>query len=143
MEKYEDLGLGLAEHIAMKYHAGQMYGIEPYTAHLFAVRDAVAGASTDERLQVVAVLHDILEDTDCDLLILNTLFEDNIVAAVVAMTKKKGQQYVDYISQVKANSMARVVKCFDTLCNLNESMKRSDLERVKKYSTQLNLLVSE
>lgn len=127
--------------LAYKYHAGQMYGLSPYTDHLFAVETSVCNAHpTDERLAIIAILHDILEDTSCPAILLNELFEDKVVDAVHALTKASQESRSDYLARVKANPMALIVKRHDALCNLTESMKRGDLKRVAKYSQVLKEL---
>jgi len=133
--------LKIAQALAEKFHAGQGYGPYPYTYHLEMVRESVEAASPDERLQVVAVLHDILEDTKCSTAALHALFEDNIVDAVVALTKEPGMTKDEYITRVLANPMATAVKIHDTLANLTESVNRGDKKRVKKYSEQMARLV--
>jgi (p)ppGpp synthase/HD superfamily hydrolase len=130
----------LALTIATKFHSGQKYGNEPYTVHLLAVTDSVS-CHVDDRLPIIAILHDIIEDTNCSLDVLYGLFEDNVVNAVRAITKVSGGgSYEDYISKVKGNALAKIVKMHDTQCNLNESLKRLDMKRVLKYSKQMNLL---
>lgn len=131
----------IAKALAIKFHAGQSYGTEPYTVHLAQVADSVKTGTTDERMLVVAYLHDILEDTDCTASTLSALFEDNIVDAVVAITRKENQGKLDYIMQVKANHMARGVKIHDSLCNLRASVMRFDARRIKKYTEQIGYLV--
>lgn len=129
----------LAKTIAMKFHAGQMYGEYPYWHHLLQVAESVK-VENDDRLKAIAWLHDILEDTKCTKEILYALFEDNIVDAVIAISKVEGESKEDYIAKVKKNSLALTVKMHDTLCNLKESLIRRDMKRVKKYSNQLILL---
>lgn len=131
----------LARELANKFHAGQMYGSDPYTKHLFEVSESVARGTTDERLIVVAWLHDILEDTACTDALLFSLFEDNVVKAVIAMSRGDCSKE-EYLEQVKANPMARIVKIHDSLCNLIASTMRFDAKRIKKYTEQINFLVS-
>ena len=135
--------VGLASNLIEKFHAGQKYGDGPYTDHLYQVYNSVCIGSTDERLQVVALLHDILEDTDCTEALLRQLFEDNIVDAVVALTKQEGELRGDYLVRVKKNAMARIVKMHDTTCNLKESLSRMDKKRIAKYADQLRFLVED
>lgn len=129
----------LAENLAEKFHAGQLYGALPYTHHLRAVADAVVG-EYDDRLTIIALLHDILEDTSCTQALLRSLFDKDIVDAVVAISKIKGESYESYIERVKANALALKVKICDSMCNLTESLKRKDMKRVRKYSYQIHLL---
>lgn len=128
--------------LANRFHAGQMYGNAPYVSHLKAVASSVSASFPDERLEVIAILHDILEDTDCPAAVLAALFEDNVVDAVHALTKGKEEARSDYIARVKANPLAWPVKRHDALCNLTESLRRGDQKRVRKYS-QLLIDLSE
>ena len=140
-----DLGhdVQLAKALAFKYHTGQMYGNLPYTAHLQQVAESVECGMMDERLIIVAWLHDILEDTKCDVGTLCDLFEDNVVTAVCAITKEVGQSQEDYLSRVKANPGARRVKMHDSLCNMKASLMRFDAKRVKKYAAVISFLVED
>jgi (p)ppGpp synthase/HD superfamily hydrolase len=129
--------------IATKFHAGQKYGDGPYTDHLGAVEASVQQGCTDERARVVAIGHDLLEDTLCTEGLLRLLFEDNVVDAIVALTKLAEESRDEYLVRVKKNQLARIVKLHDSFCNLRESLERYDAKRIKKYSAQINFLVSE
>lgn len=124
-----------------KFHFGQLYGNEPYINHCIRVADRVAAVSNDERAVDVALGHDLLEDTNCTKELLYTLFEDNVVNAIIALSKIKGQSKEDYISVVKSNDLARLVKIHDTMENLTCSVQRNDTKRIVKYSQQLQELV--
>ena len=127
--------------LAYKYHAGQKYGKQDYTAHLSDVQDSVSRAlPNDERLETIAILHDILEDTKCPPSVLTALFEDKITDAVWVLTKAPGEATSDYLDRVKTNPLALIVKRHDALCNLTESMKRGDFKRVAKYADVLKVL---
>lgn len=144
--------LELANHIALKFHAGQKYGDEDYDYHLEQVFDAVWKATDghDERLLAIAWMHDILEDTGCTVEVLQALFDKDIVKAVVALTFqfKGGGDYPDcrgesreqYLMRVKTSALAHTVKFHDTWCNLKESYGRQDFTRIKKYGNQLAFL---
>lgn len=125
--------------LAMRYHAGQLYGKHPYIKHLQDVVNSLAGQA-DDRLVLIAILHDILEDTSCPPEVLTALFEDKVVDAVWALTKGKEEARSDYLARVKGNPLALVVKRHDSLCNLTESMKRGDMKRVAKYADVLKEL---
>lgn len=131
--------LELAKHIATKFHKGQMYDTHPYTYHLELVAESLK-KETDSRLPIIGMLHDILEDTACTEELLHGLFEDNVVEAVVAISKIEGESYEDYIVRVKKNPLALIVKMHDSLCNLSESLSRRDMKRVRKYSKQIQIL---
>lgn len=134
--------INVAWALADKFHAGQKYGNVPYIAHLKAVAVSVSAAHSDERLEIIAILHDILEDTACPPAVLSALFEDNVVDAVHALTKAPHEPRSDYLARVKANPLALVVKRHDALCNLTESLRRGDMKRVVKYADVLKELAA-
>lgn len=134
------MSIDLAMHLALKSHEGQRYGDRPYSCHLEQVVSSVSVGTNDERLVQVAWLHDILEDTNVHADTVYHLFEDNVVAAVHAMTRLKDETKEEYLHKCKSNPMARIVKIHDSLCNLTESVKRYDQKRIKKYSEQIAFL---
>jgi (p)ppGpp synthase/HD superfamily hydrolase len=95
----------------------------------------------DERLEVIAWLHDILEDTVCTYEMLLALFGDEVADAVKAMTKREDESRDDYIFlRVKPHPLARKVKLCDAFCNLHESLMRNDERRIKRYGETLGKL---
>lgn len=94
----------------------------------------------DERLAIIGILHDIIEDTVCTADTLIALFEDKIVEAVIAMTKRQDQTREEYLERVKSNPLAKKVKLVDSMCNMRESILRGDMKRVKKYADQIAFL---
>jgi (p)ppGpp synthase/HD superfamily hydrolase len=87
------------------------------------------------------MLHDILEDTDCTEDILIQEVGKDVTKFVVALTKREGEAYEDYIHRVREFHYSKEVKIHDTLCNLTESIKSDSAYRVKKYANQLKVLV--
>lgn len=135
--------LELSHHIAQKFHAGQKYGEFDYIVHIDQVRASVKNHFPgDERLLVVANLHDILEDTAMTEEVLRHLFDKDIVDAVVAITHQKVESRTDYLTRVRGNTLSHKVKMCDSLTNLHNSMKRNDMKRVKKYGEYLAFLAS-
>lgn len=91
-----------------------------------------------EELICVALLHDIVEDTDVTIQTLIDLgFDQTIVDAIDAITKRKGESYADYLDRVKKNDLARKVKLEDLLHNMDLSrlstITSKDLDRTEKY----------
>lgn len=130
--------------MASKYHAGQMYGNKAYTYHLhmvmYKVRDLYREDENLADLAACALLHDVLEDTNCEYETIDHACGWKVADAVVSVTKVKGESYKDYIKRVRQNDLGLKVKIADTLCNLEESIKIGDVKRIKKYSKQLELL---
>ena len=71
---------------------------------------------------MVALLHDVVEDTDVPLSRIEAAFGPRIASAVDAITTRDGEDRSDYYARVAANPLARAVK----LCDLadNESPAR-------------------
>lgn len=134
--------INIALSIAKKAHAGQVdkAGID-YIQHPLYVASQVK----TEQEKAVALLHDVLEDSDitaADLLAYG--LSNEVVTAVQTLTKKKGQSYQDYLEKVKSNNLARVVKLADLKHHSDlsrlKSVSDTDRERVKKYKNAIRYL---
>lgn len=127
--------IDIALAIARKAHAGQVdkAGVD-YIQHPLYVASQVK----TEQEKAIALLHDVLEDSDitvADLLAYG--LSNKVVTAVQTLTKKKGQSYQEYLEKVKSNNLARVVKLADLKHNSDlsrlKSVSDTDRERVEKY----------
>ena len=134
--------IDIALAIARKAHAGQVdkAGVD-YIQHPLYVASQVK----TEQEKAVALLHDVLEDSDItasDLLAYG--LSNEVVTAVQTLTKKKGQSYQDYLEKVKSNNLARVVKLADLKHNSDlsrlKTVSNTDYERVKKYKNAIRYL---
>ena len=98
-------------------------------------------------LQVVALLHDVLEDTVTTHNELFDLFPSNVAKAVVNLTRIEGQSWNDYIRTVGSDAYARNVKCADLIDNMNLTRMKcitlEDAERQQKYAKALVKLMEE
>lgn len=148
MSKYQSIAWGLAE----EYHKGQRYGKHPYTYHLSQVCEGSRRAATKkikhslvlDMACAVAILHDILEDTECtksDLIYAGLPLA--IVNSVCILTKSQDKDYEEYIDDVLSDKMALLVKREDTMRNLTQSQHEGNAKRIRKYSKQLALLYPE
>ncbi len=99
---------------AMKAHGEQKYGNMPYIVHLIMV----ASHFTDPKLQAIALLHDILEDTDIKPRQLYELFGFDIAYTVGILTRRKKEDYFSYIRRVGRDILAKEVKMADLKSNL-------------------------
>lgn len=92
---------------------------KPYISHLMRVAARVAD---DEICMCVALLHDILEDTDTEAGELYAFgFDEEIVEAVILLTKDTSITYHENIAKIKLNAVARRVKIADLEDNLDPS----------------------
>lgn len=89
----------------------------PYICHPLHI----AGQMKDEVTTCVALLHDILEDTNVTLDMLEKEFPKEVTEAVVLLTHEKVVTYEEYLRRVKENPIACQVKVADINHNSDES----------------------
>lgn len=128
-------------------HQGQKYGDKPYTYHLRMVEKKVDELfpSKDDAsyliLATVALGHDLLEDTYVTReLLLAEGYHEDVISAIDLVTKQDGVSYKEYLRTLSREEFSWKVKVADTYCNLTESIKGGDVNRVRKYSEQVKLL---
>lgn len=111
--------------VATAAHSGQTrWNGEPYITHPVAVAESIPEKYYYAR--VVALLHDVVEDTPLtckDLLISG--FPSEIVEGVHAITKIKGESYAIYIERCAKHVLSRIVKQADLKHNLRGLKKGS------------------
>jgi (p)ppGpp synthase/HD superfamily hydrolase len=129
-----------AHQLASKAHQRQVdQGGHPYILHLEAVAKLVI--TVEEK--VVALLHDIVEDTQVTLADLRKDFDDTIIQAVDAMTKReKTEKFMGYLRRAKANPIAKRVKIADMIHNSDLTRlpfppREEDLQREEKYQVAI------
>ena len=121
----------LASKIAYKAHEGQTdkAGV-PYIFHPIHIAEQM----DSEESCVVALLHDVIEDSDITLEILSKYFNDDIITALRVLTKKENDDYVMYIKRVKTNKLAAKVKIKDLEHNRDLTRLDEVTEKDKKRS---------
>lgn len=141
MELHEQLKVAID--LANNYHDGQVdkAGL-PYILHPLHVMNNVDGLEA----KIVAILHDMIEDTAItaeDLISYG--FDSKIVNAIVAITKVTGISYDDYLKQVKNNELARIVKLADLSHNMDitrlPNPTKRDYQRLEKYKKAYEYLI--
>ena len=105
----------------------------------------VAEQMTDEATTIVALLHDVVEDTDYTLEdIAAEGFGKEILEAVALMTHEDDVPYLDYVAKLKDNPIARAVKLADLAHNSDLSrigeVDDETRERLEKYQKAIALL---
>lgn len=113
----------------------------PYVFHPFHLAEQME----DEKTTIVALLHDVIEDTDYtfdDLIRLG--FDDDVIEALKLMTHDDDVPYMGYVAKIKDNLIAKAVKLADL--QHNSDLSRLDvvdekaLNRKEKYAKAIELL---
>lgn len=113
----------------------------PYVFHPFHLADHM----TDEATTVVALLHDVVEDTDISFENLEIQgFSDEILNALKLLTHDKSIPYMDYVAEIKKNIIATKVKLADLKHNSDLTrlsvVDEKALERKAKYEKAIKFL---
>ena len=128
--------LRLAYQLAQKGHAGQTRndGVTPYLTHVYEVATWVRREWNDVSTTVVAILHDVVEDTHITLEYLEQAgFSREILDAVDAITHPKSEPYADYINRVFTNPIALKVKYMDIISNMADEPTPESQENYRKF----------
>ncbi|MBE7003937.1 MAG: bifunctional (p)ppGpp synthetase/guanosine-3',5'-bis(diphosphate) 3'-pyrophosphohydrolase [Ruminococcaceae bacterium] len=131
-----------AMRLCYEAHQGQKdkSGI-PYVFHPIHVAEQM----TDEPTTIVALLHDVMEDTHYTLQDLARMgFEQQVLDALALMTHRKDVPYLEYVAKLKDNPIARTVKLADLRHNSDPSrldaMDEKAISRLAKYKAAMELL---
>lgn len=113
----------------------------PYVFHPFHLAEQM----TDEYTTVVALLHDVVEDTDYTLADLEAMgYPAPVLEALALLTHDPQVPYMDYVAAVKPNPIARAVKMADLRHNSDTSrldvVDEWALKREEKYRRALAFL---
>lgn len=113
----------------------------PYVFHPFHIAEQMP----DEDTAIVALLHDVVEDTDYSIVDLEEMgFSKTVTDAISLMTHNENAPYLDYIQRIKRNPIARTVKLADLKHNSDLSrlnnITQYDIDRVEKYIKAISIL---
>ena len=113
----------------------------PYVYHPYRIAEQME----DEYSTCVALLHDVVEDTDITLDDLkNKGFPQEVIEAIALMTHDDDTPYFDYIKRIKTNPLATAVKLADLQDNSNyerlDKVEIKDLQRLEKYREAKRIL---
>lgn len=128
--------------IACEAHKGQLdkAGM-PYILHPIRVSEKFEAFN----LKTVAILHDVIEDSN----ITGQDLKDKgipsyIIVSVQLLTKNRGEDYVSYLQRLNSDFYARTVKIEDLKDNIDtlrlSTLTDKDIERVRKYHGAYNFL---
>ena len=140
------MDLERAIEIAVQGHKGKVdKGGSPYIMQPLAVMFSL---STDDE-RIVAVLHDVVEDTDWTFEMLAAEgFSEAIIEALKSVTKDAGDKdYFAFVQRAKDNPMGRQVKIADLKHNMDvtriKELTEKDMARLSKYKKALELLIKD
>ena len=113
----------------------------PYVFHPFHLAEQM----TDEITTVVALLHDVVEDTDYTIADLQAMgFPTEAIDALRLLTHDKAVPYMEYVARIKQNPIAAAVKLADLRHNSDltrlDSPDEKAMARVEKYRQAIKLL---
>lgn len=113
----------------------------PYVFHPFHLAEQM----TDELTTVTALLHDVVEDTPYTLENLREMqFPEEVLGALTLLTHDDETSYLEYVSRLKSNPIARAVKLADLRHNSDltrlDQVNEKAQKRVEKYKKAIALL---
>lgn len=134
-----------AINLCFEAHKAQMdkSGV-PYVFHPFHLAEQMK----DENSTCVALLHDVVEDTEYtfeDILAMG--FPSEIIEALKLLTHDE-VPYMDYVREIKSNPIARAVKLADLNHNSDltrfagQDITERDMKRREKYQKAIELLTN-
>jgi len=138
------MNLEQAISIASLAHAGQLdKGGEPYILHPLRVMMKFK----DEKQRIVAVLHDVIEDTDItSLYLLKQGLDIELIKVILTLTRRKDENYDEYINRICYDELAMRVKLADLNDNMDMSRIRNptpkDFQRLAKYRITKDILTN-
>ena len=139
----------LALKICFEAHKDQLdKGGMPYVFHPFHLAEQM---ETEEEI-CTALLHDVVEDTDCTLEEIKDMgFPKEVTDALGLLTHDSAVPYMDYVKEIKKNPIARQVKLADLRHNSDinrieiktEAEAQKAQKRVEKYRKAMEILLKE
>lgn len=136
--------LGIAISIAAQaFETKEDKGDRPYILHCLWVMSRVD--QSDDELMAIAVLHDVVEDTDYTFETLREHgFSDRVIKALDCLTHRENEPYGNYIRRVATNSDAIKVKMADLRHNSDitrmKGLRDKDIKRIEKYHRAYSFL---
>ena len=122
--------------MAIQAHQGQQdWAGRPYILHPFR---AMLSLETEDEM-IVAVLHDVVEDTALTLGDLREAgFSEDVLAAVDCLTRRDDETYEEFIERIVPNPLAVRVKQADLVDNMNllrinGRLAERDMARLNRY----------
>lgn len=115
----------------------------PYVFHPISLAERFG--EDQEAETCVALLHDVLEDTDYTVDDIRAAgMSEEVIEALLLLNHNPKVEYMDYVRHLSKNNIARHVKIYDLQHNSDlsrlEKVAEKDLKRVEKYKEALRIL---
>ena len=115
----------------------------PYVFHPIHLAEQMESEET----AIVALLHDVVEDTEYTLQDIAAMgFPQEVLEALALMTHDEAVPYMDYVARLKGNPIARTVKLADLRHNSDltrlDAVDEKALARIKKYRKAMTELLA-
>lgn len=129
--------------MALKAHKGQVdKSGQPYILHPLRVASKFTGHHV---MYAAAVLHDVVEDSEITLEEIGNKISGEVAVIVDALTRVKGEVYMDFIKRCSRNQLARIIKIEDVYDKLDPrrliALTEDEVGRVKRYHRALKILM--
>lgn len=129
--------------LAVTAHKGQVDKAgKPYIQHSLHV----AAQFSDLTMQIIALLHDVVEDCNVSIECINKTFPAIVTVAIDILTHKKWHSYEDYIEGIKLKEDTAIIQVkIADLCH-NMDIKRipnptqEDFNRLAQYAAAYKYL---
>ncbi len=135
MQVFRAMNIAYSAHMGQFDKAGVPYIFHPI--HLAEQMDTEEGC-------IVALLHDVVEDTEVTFEDLEKEFSKTIIDAIRLLTHDKSVDYMEYVKNLKNNPIAKKVKLADLRHNSDTTrllkITEKDIKRVEKYKKAIQLL---
>jgi (p)ppGpp synthase/HD superfamily hydrolase len=123
------IALAVEAHRGQRDKAGQTYILHPLRVMM---------RLETETARMVAVLHDVVEDSPFSLTRLRELgYPEAVLDALDGLTKREGETYEAFIERIRPNPLARQVKLADLEDNMDvrrlPTLTPKDAERLARY----------
>jgi (p)ppGpp synthase/HD superfamily hydrolase len=136
------MSVAQAREFAVRAHGEQKYGQHPYSVHLDAV--AAIAAPFGELAQVIAYLHDVVEDTEVSLDEVRATFGELVGECVGLLTdapganrkERKSKTYARLAGVAGPAELALVVKAADRLANVRACVRDGDAGLWRMYRSE-------
>ncbi len=131
-----------AREFAILHHGDQRYGAHSYSVHLDAV--ASIASKYGERAEVIAYLHDVVEDTQVNIAEIEKEFGSLVAYCVAILTDKPGETRKEHktktyqkMAAVKGETeLALIVKTADRLANVKACLMDKNQRLLDVYTSE-------